>query len=430
MNKIAIIIKREFLTRVRKKSFILITLFMPLLIVAVIAVPLALSRIEDNDTHLVAVVDETGHYVKSGAFTDAGNYVFVPLEKMDEGMKSPESDYEAVVNIRGDLSQKPDDVSIYSNKEVSVILLDLVTGRLDKTVKDDKLKATNIDGIENILADLDRGVKVNTIKWNEKGEEKESSTHLAIIVGMIFTILIYMFVTIYGMMVMQSVIEEKANRIVEIMVSSVKPFQLLMGKIVGIALVGITQLLIWFGLCLGIFFIMGQFIAGDAAKVAAAGQIPEGMDNIPAGALDTISQLPLGEIAIMFVVMFIGGYLFYASFLAAIGASINEQEDAQQFTTPIMFIMMFALYAAIYSAKNASGPLAFWGSMFPLTSPVVMMVRIPFGVPLWEELLSIALLYLSAIFMVWIGAKIYRVGILIYGKKPSLKEMWKWLTFK
>lgn len=239
-----------------------------------------------------------------------------------------------------------------------------------------------------------------------------------------------MFVTIYGMMVMQSVIEEKANRIVEIMVSSVKPFQLLMGKIVGIAMVGITQLLIWFGLCLGIFFIMSQFIAGDAAKVAAAGQIPEGMDNIPAGALDTISQLPLGEIAVMFVVMFIGGYLFYASFLAAIGASINEQEDAQQFTTPIMFVMMFALYAAIYSAKNASGPLAFWGSMFPLTSPVVMMVRIPFGVPLWEELLSIALLYLSAIFMVWIGAKIYRVGILIYGKKPSLKEMWKWLTFK
>jgi ABC-2 type transport system permease protein len=236
---------------------------------------------------------------------------------------------------------------------------------------------------------------------------------------------------------MQSVIEEKSNRIVELMVSSVKPFQLMMGKIIGVALVGFVQLFIW-GVMLTIILLACSAIFGfsaDPTTTQAMLQGAQGMPamNVPTESSETLAalmNLPFTELIIMFILYFVGGYLLYASFFAAVGASINTQEDSSQFITPVILIMVFGLYAAMYSAENTDGPLAFWASMIPLTSPIVMMVRIPFSVPLWQELLSLGILYGTAIFFVWAGGKIYRVGILMYGKKPSIKEMIKWMRYK
>ena len=258
-------------------------------------------------------------------------------------------------------------------------------------------------------------MEINTYKWTDEGAQQSSNTGIAMGAGMLLTFLIYMFVITYGSMVMQSVIEEKTGRIVEIMVSSVRPFQLMMGKIIGIMLVGLTQMAIW-AVFIGLFLAFGGQIQGvsgsDIADIFA-----------------TIQGLPLAEMGVMFLLMFLGGFLLYASFFAAVGASVNEQEDSSQFVMPVMFVMIFAIYAAMAAMENTNGPLAFWASLFPLTSPVVMMVRLPFGVPLWQELVSLALLFLTSVLMVALGAKIYRIGILMYGKKPSLKEIIKWLKY-
>lgn len=247
-----------------------------------------------------------------------------------------------------------------------------------------------------------------------------------------------MFVMTYGGMVMQSVMEEKTNRIVELMVSSVKPFQLMMGKIIGISLVGFLQIAIWAVLLAIILASAGAVFGIDAATASQAqmggGMPPEAMamaqDGETAEIMAALTGLPYMEMGVLFVLYFIGGYLLYASFFAAVGASINEQEDSSQFITPVVLIMVFGLYAAMGSAENTNGPLAFWASMFPLTSPIVMMVRIPFSVPLWQEILSLAILFATALATVWFSAKIYRVGILMYGKKPSVKEMIKWMKYK
>ena len=245
-------------------------------------------------------------------------------------------------------------------------------------------------------------------------------------------------------MVMQSVVEEKSNRIVELMVSSVKPFQLMMGKIVGIAFVGFVQLAIWGIMLAVILMVTGTVFGLSGADMAQSQQMgiagmqaatsPAAMQAmVPSESQEIFSalvNLPYMEIGICFVLYFIGGYLLYASFFAAIGASVNEQEDSSQFMMPIILIMVFGLYAAMGSAENTNGPLAFWASLFPLTSPIVMMVRIPFNVPLWQEALSLIILYATSFLFVWCSARIYRVGILMYGKKPSLKEMIRWMRYK
>ena len=304
-------------------------------------------------------------------------------------------------------------------------------------MRKDKLASYKVEGLEHIIKEVETDFDIATVKRNEAGEETISSTDLAIAAGFIFTFLIYLFVMTYGGMVMQSVIEEKSNRIVELMVSSVKPFQLMMGKIIGVALVGFVQLFIW-GVMLTIILLACSAIFGfsaDPTTTQAMLQGAQGMPamNVPTESSETLAalmNLPFTELIIMFILYFVGGYLLYASFFAAVGASINTQEDSSQFITPVILIMVFGLYAAMYSAENTDGPLAFWASMIPLTSPIVMMVRIPFSVPLWQELLSLGILYGTAIFFVWAGGKIYRVGILMYGKKPSIKEMIKWMRYK
>lgn len=439
MSKTLLIIQREFLNRVKKKSFIILTVLMPFIMVGIVALPIWLASIEDDEQKPVAVSDTTGHYI--GLFKDNATYRFVPVtDPQNAAYYSDTTHYEAVISVTGNLVENPKAVTIYSNKEVASGLLDYTENVLNEQVRNDKLAATGIDGIEEIINDIQSEITVPTVKRNAEGSETSSSTAIAMSAGFLATFLIYMFVMSYGGMVMQSVMEEKTNRIVELMVSSVKPFQLMMGKIIGVALVGFVQLAIW-GLMVWILLMGVSAWIGNPAEMqqaAMAGQMgmaDPGMATAMAQSegseiMTAIMNLPYGEIGFMFVLYFIGGYLLYASFFAGVGASVNEAEDSSQFMMPVILIMVFGMYAAMGSAENTNGPLAFWSSMFPLTSPIVMMVRIPFGVPMWEELLSVAILYGTAILFVWFSARIYRVGILMYGKKPTIKEMYKWIRYK
>lgn len=432
MNKILIIIQREFLKRVRTKGFIILTITMPFIMAALVFVPLWLSSIENDEQQKVAVIDPTGVYAK--ALKASKSFAFSTQPVITEEMRSEDTPYDAVVAISGDLVKNNGKVTIYSHKEIPGNMLDYIQSKLNETVQKQKLEATGIAGLDKIIDDVQRDVNMKTVKWSKEGDEQASSTYVAIIVGGIFTLLIYIFVITYGGMVMQSVIEEKTNRIIELLVSSVKPFQLMMGKIIGVMLVGIAQMALW-GVMLSIIMTVASvgFGVSQAQSIAAGQPMPSPTMNMSQDTqelLTAIVNLPYAEIGLMFIIMFVGGYLLYSSFFAATGASINEQEDANQFVVPITMITLFGLYAAMYSIENTDGPLAFWASLFPLTSPIVMMIRIPFGVPLWQELLSIALLYASAFLMIWIGGKIYRVGILMYGKKPSIKEIIKWMRYK
>ena len=437
MSKIWIIIQREFMTRVKKKSFILLTILMPFIFAALIMVPLMLATIEGDEQKTVMVVDKTGRYV--GSLKSTPNYAFVPTADNKDEFYTEDSEVEAVVQITADLAKNPTAVTIYSPREVKAELLSYVETCLGEQVRREKLSAYNIPELETIIADIQTDFHVATVKRNAEGDETSSNTYIAMTAGFIFTFLIYMFVMSYGGMVMQSVMEEKTNRIVELMVSSVKPFQLMMGKIIGVALVGFVQLAIW-GVMLSIILVVcgsvfglstapaAPAVAGADAQMAAVAQQAGGGEA--AEIMSALMGLPYAELGIMFVLYFVGGYLLYASFFAAVGASINAQEDSSQFIMPVVLIMVFGLYAAMYSAENTNGPLAFWASMFPLTSPIVMMVRIPFGVPWWEEVLSLGLLFATSMAFVWISARIYRVGILMYGKKPSIREMLKWVRWR
>ena len=437
MSKIWIIIQREFMTRVKKKSFILLTILMPFIFAALIMVPLMLATIEGDEQKTVMVVDKTGRYV--GSLKSTPNYAFVPTADNKDEFYTEDSEVEAVVQITADLAKNPKAVTIYSPREVKAELLSYVETCLGEQVRREKLSAYNIPELETIIADIQTDFHVATVKRNAEGDETSSNTYIAMTAGFIFTFLIYMFVMSYGGMVMQSVMEEKTNRIVELMVSSVKPFQLMMGKIIGVALVGFVQLAIW-GVMLSIILVVcGSVfglstapavpaVAGADAQMAAVAQQAGGGEA--AEIMSALMGLPYAELGIMFVLYFVGGYLLYASFFAAVGASINAQEDSSQFIMPVVLIMVFGLYAAMYSVENTNGPLAFWASIFPLTSPIVMMVRIPFGVPWWEEVLSLGLLFATSMAFVWISARIYRVGILMYGKKPSIREMLKWVRWR
>ena len=437
MNKIWIIIQREFMTRVKKKSFILLTILMPFIFAALIMVPLMLATIEGDEQKTVMVIDKTGRYV--GSLKSTANYAFVPTADNKDEYYTDDSEVEAVVQITDDLANNPKAVTIYSPREVKAELLGYVETCLGEQVRREKLTAYNIPELEDILGDVQAEFHVATVKRNAEGDETSSNTYIAMAAGFIFTFLIYMFVMSYGGMVMQSVMEEKTNRIVELMVSSVKPFQLMMGKIIGVALVGFVQLAIW-----GVMLSVILLVCGSVFGLSAAPTVPavagadmqmnamaqQAASGEAAEIMSALMGLPYADLGIMFVLYFVGGYLLYASFFAAVGASINAQEDSSQFIMPVVLIMVFGLYAAMYSAENTNGPLAFWASMFPLTSPIVMMVRIPFGVPWWEEVLSLGLLFATSVGFVWISARIYRVGILMYGKKPSIREMLKWVRWR
>lgn len=411
-NKIWIVAQREFATRVKKRSFIVMTVLMPFLMAALVFLPMALSML-GGGRKTVAVVDATGRYVR--ALKSSGDYLFVPAEKMTAAFRSDSTDVDAVLQITADLADFPEAAAIYSRDEVPSDLKGYVDGVLTEEVRKEKFQRYAIPELSAIIDDVQRPVDVATVRWTDEGE-RESMADILTGVSTVLTFLIYMFVLSYGAMVMQSVTEEKVNRIVELMVSSVKPFQLMMGKIIGIGLVGLFQMLLWGVLLAGILF--------SAAAVSGAPMVGGGvMDEV----LAVLSQLPVAEICVLFVLYFVGGYLLYASILAAMGASVNDMQDSQQFMMPVVVVMIFTFYVGMYGAGNPDGSLALWCSYIPFTSPIVMMVRIPFGVPVYEEAISVGVLYASALVLLKLSAKIYRTGILMYGKKVSFREMLRWI---
>lgn len=458
MSKIGLIIEREYMSRVRKKSFVILTFLTPILFIAMIAVPLLLSMVKDSTVKQVAVADQTGLYAPR--LESGEQYHFITAtgnpETYKQAVLAGDSIY-ALLVIAGDLNTDTTSINLYASKQVEMELKDNIERQLEQFAKEDKIASYQIPGLDTIIQQADVNLSIGTIKWDEQGGEKKSSSELAMIIGMVCTIIIYIFIFAYGAMVMNGVIEEKTNRIVEIIVSSVRPFDLMMGKIIGIAMVGLTQVLLWVVLIAGVLGIgtayLGNTLSADKAKVMSEqlmsnpsvnmpGQTlsPEDMAALTGGTDDTnakiaetlevINNLNLGELAIWFILFFLGGYLLYASLFAAVGGAIDNPEDAQQFTLPLTIPVLFALYAGMYSVNNPDGPLAFWCSMIPFTSPIVMMVRIPFGVPFWELLLSFSLLVITFLLMAAMAAKIYRTGILMYGKKITYKELWKWLRYK
>jgi len=418
MGKIGLIIRQEYKNRVAKKSFLLLTFLMPLLFVLLLLVPMWLSLIESGKKYNVAVVDWSGSY--SAVFLDTEKYLFdeatAPLDSFRTNSES--SGYDAIVVISGDLRNADASVTIYSEQQVDLELKQYIQKALEKQVREDKLASFNIPDIEGVMSILNTEVSVETVKWNSDGSETLSSSEIALVVGMLATMLIYMFIFVYGAQVMNSVVQEKVNRIVEVMVCTVKPFELMMGKIISIALVGLTQFAIWIVLTLVLFFIFGQPLSFQA-EVTSTSDF--------SAVYSMLMSINWIEMLVCFVAYFIGGYLLYASIFAAIGSAVDNETDTQQFMLPITIPILFAMYAAIYSAQNPDGPLAFWCSMIPFTSPIVMMVRLPFGVLLWEKIVSLVILFASFVATTWLSAKIYRTGILMYGKKISWRELWKWL---
>jgi ABC-2 type transport system permease protein len=441
MNKTGIIIKREYLRRVRKKSFVILTLLMPILMAVMTFVPLwisQISRIKSDGIRTVVVMDATGKYRE--LFRDTENYKFVGNDKsIDEYRNSRDKSVFALLNIRGDLLADPDAATLYSEKQIPEELTNMVSRTLTRYLENEKLESFNIPNLRKIIAESKVSLHLQTVKWEEDGRETSSSTLAARVTGIAFTVLIYMFILIYGGMVMGGVQEEKTNRIVELIISSVKPFELMTGKIIAIGLVGLTQFFFW-GLLLTVLVGGAQFFMGigmDASVMQQTGGIMQPGMNVTPQNMDgaekifrMLSSVNLLDTFICFVLYFAGGYLLYASLFSAIGSAINQPEDAQQFMMPISILLILALYIGIYGSENPDGLVAFWSSLFPLTSPVVMMMRLPFDVPLWEKVVSLTLLFATAIGTVWLSAKIYRVGILMYGKKPNIREMIKWIRYK
>jgi ABC-2 type transport system permease protein len=468
MNKIGLIIKREYLSRVQKKSFIIMTILGPILMAALFIVPVYLSQMTE-DTKQIDILDETGWFINKFENSDRFHFnnVFDDLETAKTNMTEKKG--YALLYIPRPTSSVPSAAVIYSEKQASIDLKSYIRNVMSKEVENQKLgaellkeirkvnptyKTSGADSLaketlisEEILKNIKTNITLTSIQMGEEGKEEKSFTEVSMGVGMFAGILIYFFIFLFGAQVMRGVIEEKVSRIVEVIVSSVKPFQLMMGKIIGVALVGLTQFMLWVVLTLALVTVF-QTVMPDKMHKAQATEAFNPAQRIPADAStaviaeeevesDGISKITeaLGSInyGIMigaFLFYFLGGYLLYGAMFAAIGAAVDNETDTQQFMMPVTIPLILSIVMAQFVINNPEGPIAFWFSMIPFTSPIIMMVRIPFGVPYWELALSMVLLTLTFIAAVWLAGRVYRTGILMYGKKVSWGEMWKWLFYK
>jgi ABC-2 type transport system permease protein len=439
MKKILLIIQREYLTRVRKRSFIIMTILGPVLMAALVILPAYLSTLGDEGTRNVAVLDETGWFYQQ--FKDQENLHFYYVNE-------PVQQAKAAALLKGDLLlyiprpelNVPVNAELYSLKQSGLDLRAYVKTVMKKVVENEKLLAQGID--PNVIKASKVSINLVTIKVAENGEEKESNTDVEMGLAIFSGMLIYFFIFMFGAQVMKGVMEEKSNRIVEVIISSVKPFQLMMGKIIGVAMVGLTQFLLWVLLTftfVGIYQVGfgGEQFSSEMMKMgqqkAAVTQIQSSSQTDQSMAFSKVTELLSGVnfkvMIFSFVFYFLGGYLLYASLFAAVGGAIDHDADAQQFMLPISIPLIFSVAMTGVVANQPDGALAMWMSMIPFTSPVIMMMRIPFGVPFWQIGLSAALLIVTFVLTTFVAGKIYRIGILIYGKKVNYAELWKWLRY-
>jgi len=449
MNKISIIIRREYLTRVRKKSFIIMTLLTPLLMAMIFVIPALVMSNDDKDFKKIAVIEDGSDLFK-GVIPDSKDAEFEYLtdRNVNDLKNSFEQEgYYGILYISPQVIDTPNAIQLISKKQPPIGLLDHISGSLEKEIEKQKLLAYNIENLDEILKTINTSVKIQTIKIDDTGVVKETSTGIAMALAYISGFLMYMLVFMFGSQVMRGVIEEKTSRIVEVIISSVKPVQLMMGKIVGIALVGLTQFTIWILLTVAIVSVVKTNVLSKDTMEQMQ-QLPQSLaqadQSIP-GATSAMTTDQLSEfeelfasamnqrwglIIFAFVFYFITGYLLYASLFAAIGSAVDNETETQQFMLPVTIPIILGLIVAMGTMQNPESSISFWFSIIPLTSPIVMVARIPFDVPYWEIALSMALMLVTIIGCIWMAARIYRTGILMYGKKTSYREIWKWLTYK
>ena len=436
MNKIGLIIKREYFTRVKKRSFIIMTFLGPLLMAAIYIIPILLALRGDNERRTIAVVDQSHWFEQQFRNNDQQTYILLDDISIDSTKKLiQEGAYDIALFIPKTELNIPSSAVVYSMKQVPMNVESQIKEIMKSEIQVQKLLASGVD--PDILEQIKTEVNLSVMRMDEEGGEKETFTKVQLLLGLALSVLIYMFIMLFGGQVMQGVMEEKSNRIVEVIVSSVKPFQLMMGKIIGVSLVALTQFLMWVLLTGAIYLGFSAAIGISNPEAISAGTVMTQeissnniMDNEAVqDIVNIVHSIDFGAVIIGFLIFFILGYLLYATLFAAIGAIVENNTDSQQFTLPVTVPLIIAMLAAIYIVNNPDGSLAMWLSMIPFTSPIVMMVRIPFGVPIWQVAVSALILLGTFIAMTWVAAKIYRTGILMYGKKLTYKEIFKWLKY-
>lgn len=445
---IGVVIAREYSTRVKKKGFLLTTFLVPIIMaVCIIVLTFMVTNVKDK-AKVVAVVDESGivfSHLKNSDVISFQDFSDLPLDEVKSNLANLGLD--GVLSISALDSTKSVQAVFTSSKPVGMSLTETMSRYIDDAVEEYRIKSYEIEGLEDIVSSIKSNVRISTYTLDESGKEKVSESGVNSILSMVLGIFIFLFITMFGSMVMSAVIEEKASRVVEVLISSVKATELMFGKIIGVALVAITQFLLWIvlsvvliGAAMGIMA-PKMMESVDAQAIVAA--MPEGSSQIEtmtqvlaqdngelADVLGTLAGLNIGQMIIYFLVFFILGYLLYASLFAAIGSAVENEGDSNQLQLPVTVPLMIAYFIALYAFNAPDSNIAFWGSLIPFTSPIVMLARIPFGVPFWEIIVSIILLLLTTVACAWVSAKIYKVGILMYGKKTTFKDLWKWLKQK
>ena len=437
-----IVVAREYLTRVKKKSFLLITFLGPLFFAAVAVLPTLIMTMTEDKGKKVAVVDESGIVMpklvdsETMTFTDFSNQ---PLDSVKASFAG--EGYDILVAVSPVDSSKSVSVAAYSEKPLSVDMKDALSSRVNDAVEDYRIGTYGVDGLKEIMDGVKSDITVSTYTVGEDGAEMITSSEVYMGISLVLAMIVYLFITMFSGMVMQSVIEEKASRVVEVLVSSVKATELMFGKIIGVACVALTQFFLWIVLTVVLVAGASAFIGFDQLGPEQAQEMLQmqmgGMDmqqmtsSAGVGGMDvilsTIAQLDFGQLILGFIIYFVLGYLLYASFFAAIGSAVENEADTTQLQMPVTIPLLIAFFIAFYAFKAPDSPVVFWGSMIPFTSPIVMLARIPFGVPAWELILSVAVLAGTFIVCGWASAKIYKIGILMFGKKTTFKDLWKWL---
>ena len=457
---INVIIGREYMTRVKKKSFLLTTFLGPVFFAAMCILPSVIMFMTTDKGKEVAVVDQSGivmPYMTSNETTTYTDYTGMPVDSAKS--RCSELGLDALVVVSPlDSVKRTVSVEAYSGKPMSVDMKDAIRSRVNEAVEEYRLESYRIEGLRQIIEDVKADVSVSTFTLDDSGEEKITSSEVYMMISLVLSIIIYMFIAMFSAMVMQSVIEEKSSRVVEVLVSSVKATELMFGKIIGVACVALTQFFLWVVLTAVLVLAFGSFVGFDSIAESASvqteqmTQMTEGMGVDPAAldasgmnmqvslpeegtsemaaVIETIKDINYPMILISFVVYFVLGYLLYASLFAAIGSAVENEADTQQLQLPVTIPLLLAFFIAFYAFKSPDSHVVFWGSVIPFTSPIVMLARIPFGVPAWELALSIVLLVLTFLLIAYLSAKIYKIGILMFGKKTSFKDLYKWLKQK
>ena len=455
-KKLGIVIQREYLNKVKKKSFLLTTFGVPILFAGMYAVMIFIMLRTEVDTKRIAVIDNSG--IVMPTLENSDRITFTQLDETDpENVKNRLGDFDADILLcisPLDSATKSVSATTYADKPMGVETSSFIEGRINDAVEAYRIDSYGIPDLEQIMSDVQSNIHLTSYTVDEKGKESISQSEVYMIVSMVLAMALYMFIAIFSGMVMSSVIEEKSSRVVEVLVSSVKSTELMFGKIIGVALVALTQFLLWIILTGMILGIIGGIIGMDKLTGGVDQSQMEQMQQLTMGAcagatidlqaltdttavaegptgmqavLGTLGSLNYTQLGVSFLLFFIFGYLLYASLFAAIGSAVENEADTQQLQLPITIPLLIGFFIAFYAFRAPESSIVWWGSMIPFTSPIVMLARLPFGVPTWELILSIGLLVLTFVACAWASAKIYKVGILMYGKKSSFKDLWKWL---